>query len=115
MMAFLSSEGSSAMELLDYENGPTIMQLLALNVELGRLSLVKQKHIVNDLALALSSLFDSKIIDKFNREIDQALKDSDIFDGESQVNKQNERSRQSEHVVSELGKLSSLFGAAKMQ
>lgn len=90
------------------------MQLLALNIETGRLSLVKQKHLVNDTALAMSTLFEPKILEKFNREIDSALAKTDVL-AESKIENHAAKSQQAQQVVSELNKLSGLFGQARMR
>lgn len=78
-MISLATDGYDIVRVLDYEDGLTMAQILASYVEVGRISLIKEKKLVNGVVVALSSLFDSKLIGNFNASIDSALKQTDIF------------------------------------
>ncbi len=79
-MAFLCSEGVGSFDSLTHiEDGPTLSQLLTLNVEVGRLSLSREKAHVNATVIALTSILDGKILTKFNENIDKALAATDVL------------------------------------
>lgn len=72
------TEGFSWRDLLDYEDGLTLTQLTDLNVEVGRLSLVRERREVTGMVLAISTLVDQKIFQKYNAEIDSLLRSSRV-------------------------------------
>jgi len=79
-VAFLASEGAGTFaELTDVEDGPTLSQLLTLNVEVGRLSLAREKATVNATVIALTSILDAKVLTAFNKNIDDALAATDVL------------------------------------
>lgn len=65
--------------MTDIEDGPTLSQLLTLNVEVGRLSLAREKAQVNSTVVALTSILDAKVLSEFNKNIDHALAETDVL------------------------------------
>ncbi len=87
-MSFISSQGSDTFTALtDMDDGPTLSQLLTLNVEVGRLSLAREKAQVNCTVVALTSILDSKVLAEFNTNIDKALADTDVLSASKSAEK----------------------------
>lgn len=60
-------------ELIDIDDGLPLSSLLTLNIEVGRLSLVAEKRHVNAMNVAVSALFNSEVLTKYNAETDKLL------------------------------------------
>lgn len=83
-------------------------QLLALNVEAGRLALTREKQQVHLMATALASLFDHKILSRFDSEIDRALGQTQILKSKPGGDTAS-RTKAMRHSMGELSKLSAFL------
>ncbi len=127
IVAFLGTCGYGLTSLTDFEDGLPLDQLLALNVEAGRISLAQNKMQVNGMCVALGSMFDQKVLQTFNREIDAALAETELpsaQDPEPVASKASKgtpsppenaaeiarKSAQARQSVAELNKLNKLLG-----
>ena len=84
IIVFLASQGLSLRELWDYEDGATLAQILTFNVEVGRLSLIREKREINAMTVALASLFDQKVLSEYNAKTDSLIAQFDPFDSTPQ-------------------------------
>lgn len=120
MVSFLGANGYDVVALMDFEDGVTISNLLAFNVETGRQLLTKEKALVNGVAVALGSLFDQKLLGKFNTTIDNALAASEHFVRSGEISKEmlekgesrktfGSKADATQHTVKELNKLNLLL------
>ena len=96
-------------DLWDFENGATISQILCLNIEMGRLFLIREKHFVQNMELAIASVFNGSLASKYYKEIDKILADSDQFGSSEDPVKDDIKRRRTMKSIKELNKLNVLF------
>ena len=72
------AQGYSYAELTDYESGPPLDTLVALNVQAARFSLEAEKRQVNGLCVALASLFKGDVLTKYYSAIDKVLDETNL-------------------------------------
>ena len=107
-MTALVAQGYSYAELVDYDNGPPLEVLLALNVQAARFSLEEEKRQVNGLGVALASLFKGDILTKYYNAIDKILDETNLTGSGAEVEVKTDRRMKAS--AKNLSKLSELLG-----
>ena len=111
MITALCAQGYSYSDLTDYDRGPDMETLAALNVQASRFSLIREKREVNALCLSLTSLFKADILQKYFESIDSMLDETELADSpdpvKAEAKKLERRSKRSMQNLSKLNKLMS--------
>ena len=94
--------------MVDYDKGPSLEVLLALNVQAARFSLEGEKRQVNGLCVALASLFKSEVLTKYYNAIDEILDQTNLTGIGSETEVKTDRRMKSS--MTNLGKLDELLG-----
>lgn len=97
-----------------------ISSLLVLNIEAGRLCVMREKAQVNAMAVAIAATFKSEVLDQYNAKTDEALKMTDVLSKIRQPQQANGspgaadgsssfKASQTAHTINELNKLNVLL------
>lgn len=114
--AFLASRGVHLSEVLDYEDGLPFSSLLYMNVEIGRLAMQEQKAQVDAMTVALTSLFDKKVLEQYRKGTTEALEATDVLGDKSRrvmrrtaVRSEEQKALDAQRSVAELNKLNKIL------